>query len=208
MRNCRFRFIKLQVHYLLKMFQKASHTFSRKWLQLKRKNFTDIHWWLHHKAAAWYSAFSCGCCSVGAINQHSAYFIFVSWFSKIIHPLNGISLSGNDSSTWAVSFAWQVKADSKTPDFTLPPCCNSVALMPASHCLQVGFLRGGSSCAQQMLNYSVDLVVVSLRLWQANNSVSSSGGEPQQSRWHGRLLCGGSAAKTHLWSSAALMSGE
>lgn len=57
-------------------------------------------------------------------------------------------------------------------------------LYSLSNCLamlQVGFLRGSSSCVQQMLNYSVDLMVVSHWLWQANNSLSLSSGEPQRS---------------------------
>ena len=76
------------------------------------------------------------------------------------------------------------------------PCIIWAALLRCQRlCPQVGFLRGGSSCVQQMLNYSVDLTAVSLQLWQANNSVSSSSGEPQRPWWHGRWLCGGSAAK-------------
>lgn len=64
----------------------------------------------------------------------------------------------------------------KTVLFILPELLNLLGLA-ASLRLQVGFIHCSSSCVQQMLNYRV----VSLWLWQANNSVSLSSAAPQRS---------------------------
>jgi len=168
-----------------------------------------------------FHAFSQSCCLVEPTNRNSVHFIFNLWSSKIRHvfkmrfswmgPIRILEGPGEARESfnrkhvcWFTNMYLRMKP---VPLQFLYGVSNRSARRrcPA---LQVGFLIGSSSCAQQMLNYSVALMVVSLWLWQANNSVGLSRVEPQRSWWHGWRLFGGCAFKMCPWSSAAEIFGE